>query len=228
MASSVPERSEVFQPPHPSALVTSPVILPVSGPNEIPEPPQLTPAQRRIRALMEWLIVAILALGLALLIKAFLIQAFYIPSGSMEPTLEIGDRIVIYKLGYRFHDVNRGDVIVFSKPDESYDLNELIKRVVAVGGETFELRDGRVFIDGWELDEPYLRPDTLTVSKLPIPGCVNTAIPERCEVPEGTVLVLGDNRSGSQDSRVFGPIDVDTVVGRAFAKLWPPSRIGGL
>lgn len=199
----------------------------VKSPRSEKRPPQTT-AQQLIRALIEWLAVAVFALLLALLVKAFLLQAFYIPSGSMEPTLEIGDRVVIYKLGYRFHDVNPGDVVVFSKPDESYDLNELIKRVVAVGGDTFEILDGYVYINGRMLSEPYLEPDTRTLPKLPIPGCSNAPVRERCEVPEGMVLVLGDNRERSQDSRVFGPIDEDTVIGRTFLKLWPPSNIGTL
>ena len=177
---------------------------------------------------VEWLIVIVCALGLALLLKAFLVEVFVIPSGSMEPTLMIDDRVVVYKLGYRFHEVNRGDVVVFRRPGEDSDADDLIKRVVAVGGETFEIRDGRVHIDGTRLEEPYLPDVERTLPKAPIRGCANEADSQRCEVPVGKVLVLGDSREDSRDSRYFGPVDVDDVVGRAFMKIWPPTDIGGL
>ena len=177
---------------------------------------------------VEWLIVIVCALGLALLLKAFLVEVFVIPSGSMEPTLMVDDRVVVYKLGYRFHEVNRGDVVVFRRPGEDSDVDDLIKRVVAVGGETFEIRDGRVHIDGTRLAEPYLPDAERTFAKAPIRGCANEADSQRCEVPAGKVLVLGDSREDSRDSRYFGPVDVDDVVGRAFMKIWPPTDIGGL
>ena len=190
--------------------------------------PPATRAQRALRAMVEWLLVAGCALVLALLLQAYLVQAFSIPSRSMEPTLMVGDRVVVYKLGYRLHDINRGDVVVFHKPDETSHTDDLIKRVVAVGGETFELRGGRVYIDGELLDEPYLEVADSTFPKGPIPGCATDAAPDRCEVPEGMILVLGDNRQSSRDGRYFGPIDADTVVGRAFMKYWPPNDLGGL
>ena len=179
-------------------------------------------------AVVEWLVVLVCALGLALLLRAFLVEVFVIPSGSMEPTLMIDNRVVVYKLGYRLHDVNRGDVVVFDNPGRGTGVDDLIKRVVALGGETFELRDGRVYIDGARLEEPYLESGESTFPKMPIPGCVNEADPMRCEVPEGMVLMLGDSREDSRDSRFFGPVDTDDIVGRAFMKIWPPSDIGGV
>ena len=181
-----------------------------------------------LRAAFEWLVVAVCALALALVLQAFLVQAFSIPSGSMEPTLSIGDRVIVYKLGYRLHDINRGDVVVFRNPDPSPGTDDLIKRVVALGGETFELRDGRVHIDGRPLEEPYLRSAGSSFSKQPIPGCDNNPASDLCRVPEGRILVLGDNREASRDGRFFGPVDVDSVVGRAFMKYWPPNDIGGI
>ncbi|MYE55899.1 MAG: signal peptidase I, partial [Acidimicrobiaceae bacterium] len=103
-----------------------------------PTPP--TGARRAWSALSEWLVVGVCALGLALLLKAFLVEVFVIPSGSMEPTLMVDNRVVVYKLGYRLHDINRGDVIVFRQPGQAVDADDLIKRVVALGGETFEIR----------------------------------------------------------------------------------------
>ena len=181
-----------------------------------------------LRALIEWLLVGVAALGLALLLQIFLVQAFSIPSRSMEPTLVVGNRVVVFKLGYRLHDVNRGDVVVFSNPDQSGPDDDLIKRVVAVGGETFEMRDGYVHIDGRRLEEPYLQAVGSSFPKQPIHGCINPPEPARCDVPEGKILVMGDNRQSSRDGRFFGPVDVDAVVGRAFMKYWPPGDIGGL
>lgn len=181
-----------------------------------------------LRVALEWLVVAVSALILALVMQAFLVQAFSIPSGSMEPTLSIGDRVVVYKLGYRLHDVHRGDVVVFRSPDPSPGTDDLIKRVVALGGETFELRDGLVYIDGRPLEEPYLESAGSSFPKQPIPGCDNTPASDLCRVPEGRILVLGDNRDASRDGRFFGPVDVESVVGRAFMKYWPPNDIGGV
>lgn len=216
-----PEAQEPHRPEEPDGL---------PGDCDQDEEHQPTRLQRRIRVAGEWLIVAIVAVGLAMLIRAFLVQAFEIPSGSMMPTLQAGDRVVVYKLGYRLHDVGRGDVVVFQNPGDGgfYEFDDLIKRVVAVEGDTFELIDGAVFINGRMLEEPYLAPGTRTQPRWPIPGCENAPVSDRCHLPPRTVLVLGDNRDESHDGRFFGPIGVDTVVGRAFLKYWPPNRIGTL
>jgi len=184
--------------------------------------------RRALSTAVEWLVVLVCSLGLALLLKSLLVEVFEIPSGSMEPTLMIDNRVVVYKLGYRLHGVNRGDVIVFDSPGRSPDGDNLIKRVVALEGETFELRDGSVYIDGARIDEPYLADEESTFPKSPIPGCVNDADSQRCEVPEGKLIVLGDSRENSRDSRFFGPVDTDDIVGRAFIKIWPPSDIGSV
>ena len=195
---------------------------------EDPAGPQQAQPRRAMPVIVEWLVVLVCALGLALLLKAFLVEVFVIPSGSMEPTLMVDNRVVVYKLGYRFRDVNRGDVVVFDSPSQNSGVDDLIKRVVAVGGETFEIREGRVYIDGTLLEEPYLAPGESTFPKAPIRGCMNEPDSLRCEVPQGTVLVLGDSREDSRDSRFFGPIDVDDIVGRAFMKIWPPNDMGGI
>ena len=199
---------------------------PLDGDDAGQTPP--TAARRAWSLLSEWLVVGVCALGLALLLKAFLVEVFVIPSGSMEPTLMVDNRVVVYKLGYRLHEINRGDVIVFHHPGQAADADDLIKRVVALGGETFEIRGTQVYIDGARLEEPYLPPAGSTHPTVPIPGCVNDPEPDRCVVPEGKLLVLGDNRPDSRDGRYFGPIDEDAVVGRAFFKLWPPNDLGGV
>jgi signal peptidase I len=161
------------------------------------------------------------AVVVALLIKTFVVQAFRIPSESMVPTLEMGDRVLVNKLSYDAHDLNRGDVVVFERPDDlpagPNEPKDLIKRVIGLPGEQIVTRDGRVYIDGRLLEEPYLPPSTPTVG-----------IEEELTVPEGEVLVLGDNRQNSSDGRVFGPVPTDSVIGRAFMIMWPPGRMGAL
>jgi signal peptidase I len=180
----------------------------------------------------------IIAFGLALLIKTFLIQAFFIPSQSMVPTLKVGDRVLVNKLVYDFGDVQRGDVIVFENPHlQEPDRNvfeaawnwlteglgfsadpekDFIKRVVGLPGETIEIRNGRVLIDGRRIEEPYLTPQAQRDRSDLAPTVVD----------QGRVFVMGDNRPNSQDSRSsLGQIPLDKVVGKAFVLLWPPSRI---
>ena len=171
--------------------------------------------RRSLRNIIEWVAIVAGALAVALVVKTFLIQAFFIPSLSMFPTLDKGDRVLVNKLSYDLHDVNRGDMVVFDRPAGSpeSDIKDLIKRVVGLAGETIEARDGVVYIDGDRLDEPYLEDGVRTENLSPT------------EIPEGHVFVMGDNRSGSADSRVFGPIDEDTIVGRAFIRVWPLPEI---
>ncbi|MGE3619465.1 MAG: signal peptidase I [Acidimicrobiia bacterium] len=175
-------------------------------------------AKGRARSIVEWAAVIIGALLVALVIKTFLFQAFYIPSESMLPTLEKGDRVLVNKLSYDLHDIHRGDVVVFERPPNQPkdDIKDLIKRVIGIPGDVVESRDGIVYVNDRQLDEPYL-PDGTRTDNLP-----------RQTVPQGHILVLGDNRGASTDSRIFGAIDEDLVVGRAFVKIWPPGRLGGL
>jgi signal peptidase I len=181
----------------------------------------------RLRSAVEWVAVVVGALVVALVVKTFLFQAFYIPSGSMEPTLEKGDRVLVNKLSYDLHDVHRGDVVVFElDPAEvgADGIKDLIKRVIGLPGDVIETRDGVVYINDSPLEEPYLTDGTKTGD--PTDG-QNPSI-ERQTVPDGHVYVLGDNRSNSADSRYRGPIPIDSIVGRAFVLVWPPGDIGGL
>ena len=176
-----------------------------------------------VRSAVEWAAVIVGALVVALVVKTFLFQAFYIPSASMEPTLREGDRVLVNKLSYDVHDINRGDIIVFELPPEKVGpdgIKDLIKRAIGLPGEVIETRDGIVYIDGKKIDEPYL-PEGITTNKPPI---------ARQTVPEDHIFVMGDNRDNSADSRYSyrGTIPIDSVVGRAFVQVWPPSRIGGL
>jgi signal peptidase I len=183
--------------------------------------PKAPPKRRKaspLRSLVEWTLVIGGALALALLIRTFAVQTFKIPSESMERTLLVKDRVLVNKLSYRVHDINRGDVVVFTRPprETNTQIKDLIKRVIALPGETVEGRDGHVLIDGRLLTEPYLEPGKVTSDFAPQ------------KVPQGMVWVMGDNRDHSLDSRFFGPIEQRTVVGRAFLRIWPFGRIGWL
>ena len=175
--------------------------------------------RKKSRALREWLIVIVGALLVALLIRTFLFQAYEIPSPSMTDTLRIGDRVLVNKLSYKFHGVHRGDVVVFKRPPGEPDPNikDLIKRVIGLPGETLVFKDCRVYVSGRALVEPY------TDGQCTDPPQTNID-PDRdgkITVPQGMLFVMGDNRGGSFDSRYFGPIEKNSVVGRAFVIMWP-------
>ena len=181
------------------------------------------------RTLIEWAILIGSALAIALLIKTFLFQAFYIPSESMTPTLQVGDRVLVNKLSYKLHDVNRGDIVVFKAPDGegAAGVKDLVKRVIGLPGETIELREGNVFVDGEPLDEPYLADGESTTPTQNFSGkCEPPASESTCVVPADSYLVLGDNRNESKDGRVFGPIQESDIVGRVFVRIWPIGDIG--
>ena len=174
------------------------------------------PRSRR-RQLIEWVIVIVAAAMTAVVLRAEVVQAFEIPSLSMSPTLKQGDRVLVNKLG---HDFDRGDIVVFERPpgQEASEIKDLIKRVIALPGETVSSADGRVLINGEPLDEPYLAAN------------VRTVIDEEdvTRVPTGQYWVMGDNRTQSTDSRFFGPIRKSSIIGRAFVRMWPVNRWGGL
>jgi signal peptidase I len=167
---------------------------------------------------IEWVAVLAVAVLAAFLIRAFVFEPFFIPSGSMEPTLKVGDRVLVNKLSYDAHSVHRGDVVVFARPANDFTpgIKDLIKRVIGLPGETVSGQNGAVYINGQRLKEPWLPKNDPTA---PFPAVV---------VPAGDYFVMGDNRGNSADSRVLGPIAGDLIVGRAFIRVWPISRIGGL
>jgi signal peptidase I len=173
--------------------------------------------QSGTRQAIEWVLLVGTALVIAILIKTFLFQAFYIPSESMYPTLKTHDRVLVNKLSYKVHDVHRGDIVVFEKPkSETSDIKDLVKRVIGLPGETVEGRNGHIYIDNRRLEEPYL------------PAGVETSTFAAQHIPSNSVWVMGDNRVASRDSRYFGPILESSIVGRVFVRIWPPSRLGFL
>lgn len=187
--------------------------------SHVSAPPRgATPGARLLRSGIEWLVIIGGAVLVALVVKTFFVQAFWIPSASMVPALMEGDRVLVNKLSYRLHEVERGDLIVFERPDcdepAEPQIKDLIKRVVALPGEQVQGVDGRVQVDGRPLDEGYLPPGAVTADFGPY------------AVPAGHVWVMGDNRGISKDSRFLcgnaaTPIDEDSVIGKAFVQVWP-------
>jgi signal peptidase I len=191
------------------------------SPTEVAEAPEPEPRRKRsgTRQIIEWLLLIVAALLLALLIKAFLFQAFYIPSESMVPTLHKNDRVLVNKLSYKLHDVHRGDIVVFTAPPgEQSDIKDLVKRVIGLPGDKVAFRDGIVYINDKPLQEKYL-PDGVVTSQ-------SCGVSEEVTVPPKHYWVMGDNRQASKDSRCFGAIPESHIVGRVFFKMWPLSDLG--
>jgi signal peptidase I len=164
-------------------------------------------------SLLEFLIILLVAFALVFgLVRPFIVEAFYIPSESMMPTLEVGDRVFVNKFIYRIAEPERDDIVVFESIEGSEQ--DLIKRVVAVPGDTVAVQNGVLFVNGQLQEEPY----------------VNDAFPDGSffgptTVPEDSVFVMGDNRGNSRDSRFFGPVSISNVEGEAFLTFWPPSHV---
>lgn len=180
---------------------------------------------------VEFLDSAIVALALVfLIIKPFIVQAFWIPSDSMLPTLHRNDRILVNKFIYRFREPRRGDVIVFRAPeaalrasfDGDHGEKDFIKRVIGLPGDEIKIRDRTVYVNGEELIEPYISDEP----PYDFPRGRGTY-----KVPKDSLFVMGDNRPNSNDSHIWGPLPRDEVLGKAFVIFWPPGRwqlVGGV
>jgi signal peptidase I len=188
-------------------------------------------------SLVELVLIVAVALGLALGIQAFLVKPFRIPSESMVPTLEIGQRVLVDRVTFKFGEPDRGDIVVFKPPvgqpnqcgvqrasdqpcprptSERSDTN-FIKRVVAVPGDRLKIVEGSVYINGRRQREPYARLD---------PQCGTCNLSREITIPEDHYYMMGDNRGESADSREWGPVPKDWIIGKAFMTYWPPGRIG--
>ncbi len=174
----------------------------------------------RSRWIIEWVVVLVVALGLAVVLRTFVIQTYSIPSGSMIPTLMVGDRILVDKLSYHMHPVHRGDVVVFATPPKEVPIlmvKDLVKRVIGLPGETISSGpNGAVLINGKAIAQPWL---TANARQDPGPPIVTQ------KIPKGDIFVMGDNRGSSDDSRDYGPVRESLIVGRAVFGFWPLSRI---
>jgi signal peptidase I len=169
-----------------------------------------------VRWLAELVAMVALAFLLATMIRTFVVQPYVVPSGSMIPTIEIGDRVLANKFIYRFRDPRVGEIVVLDDPTGS--VPTLIKRVIATEGQVVDIVDGRVIVDGVPLDEPYTHGRPTEPQTVPMPYTV----------PEDSVWLMGDNRTNSQDSRYFGAVPVSEVRGLAFWRFWPLNRLGKL
>lgn len=174
-----------------------------------------------------------MAIGLALVIQAFLVKPYRIPSPSMVDTLLIKDRVLVNRLVYHLRDVERGDIIVFH-----YPLNRdfvFIKRVVGLPGDRLQAKDGRLYVNGVAQAEPYVHRTNGTVDRTepagPLPGTTMAhpwSLAQEYTVPKGSYFMMGDNRADSDDSRVWGPVPESDLIGSAFFIYWPLSRLGPL
>ena len=227
MASSAPSKTD-----RPSEELFSEISFRRAFPKEPVLVPKHKPFWRELPVLV------VIAFAVALILKSFVLQAFYIPSASMEETLQIGDRVLVEKMSYRMGGPRHGDVVVFEKdlnpavvlPEDEDSVfgkiadafkglfgfptgesQDYIKRVIGIPGDTVEGRNGRVFVNDKPIEEPYLEEGVQTSNFGPV------------NVPKEQIFVMGDNRSNSADSREFGPVPIDTVVGRAFLLIWPPA-----
>lgn len=202
---------------------------------------------RRLRqnTLVEVVVTIAVGLAFALAIEALAVKPYRIPSGSMEPTLAVGQRVLVSRIGHRLgKDPKIGDIVVFDPPFGAAALlcrdaghsgagtrrpcaragtgkhpEVFIKRVVALGGDTIAVRNGHVVRNGKLVSEPFIRS---------CGGGSGCNFPVAIRIPKGDVFVMGDNRGSSDDSRFWGPISVSRIIGKAFATYWPPSRIGGV
>jgi signal peptidase I len=194
-------------------------------------------------SVIELVVIVVVALGLALGIQAFLVKPFRIPSESMVPTLQVGQRVLVDRITPKLgNDYERGDILVFTPPagadtdscgvpdqagrpcpraTPNHSSADFIKRVVAVGGDRVAIRGGHVWLNGREQRESFAN----------LSGCTpgdECDMPREITIPKGYFFMMGDNRGSSADSRVWGPIPKKWVIGPAFATYWPPRRIGTL
>ena len=183
-----------------------------------------------LKQVREWLVVIVAAVFIAMALRTFVVQQFYIAGPSMEVTLFGDDRVLVNKLSYRFGSPSRGDVIVFDRITLNGDTvqhDDLIKRVIGLPGETLTIADCVVSIDGTVLDEPWLGDQELDSTLEPGVRC-GAADVGPTTMGENEVFLIGDNRPMSFDSRMFGPVDIDLIVGRAIVVIWPPSSMSTL
>lgn len=172
-------------------------------------------AKHMRKQIIEWVLVIAAALITATVLRASVVQAFSIPSVSMEDTLLVGDRVLVNKLNKK---ATPGDIVVFHRPpgEETSPIKDLIKRVVAVEGDTVSARENQLLVNGRPIDESYLEDGTMTLDF------------DEVQVPKDHVFVMGDNRTSSRDSRIFGPIKKSSIIGHAYFRVWPPGRFGGI
>jgi len=186
--------------------------------------PGANPPQKkrsRSRTVLEWLIVVVVAVLVSLLVRTYVFQTFFIPSGSMEPTLQIGDRIMVSKLSVEFGTIHRGDILVFKAPpgvqsDCGDNVTDLVKRVIGLPGDHLTSKGSTIYVNGQPLKQPWTHNE-------PIFRHIG-----KVTVPAKHYFMMGDNEPNSCDSRWWGSIPRSSVIGKAFLRFWPLSRFGFL
>lgn len=189
------------------------------------DPPEQTPWPRtprkrsRARVTGEWVAIVIIAVAFSLLIRTYVFQTFYIPSASMEPTLQIGDRLIVDKLSVDFGTINRGDIVVFKAPPAENcgaKVSDLVKRVIGIPGDHLTSKGNTIYVNGKPLKEAWTHTEPLG------PAIGNVT------VSANHYFMMGDNHSDSCDSRSWGTVPQSDIIGKAFVRIWPLSRIGFL
>ena len=216
------------EPNEPTAVVVDDVPVPGEPIEGLGEPLAPTPPRRRSRWMREGIIVLAVALVVAVLLRTYVVQTFYIPTGSMEPTLNVGDRILVNKLSYHLHGIHRGDIVVFTRPPHEDCggpvVGDLVKRVIGLPGERVSVAGGYVDINGKRLNESWLPASRQGITGQGPPGnAANLAHPYK--VPANEYFVMGDNRMDSCDSRYWGPVSRHLIVGKVELRVWPLSGL---
>ena len=178
-------------------------------------------ARSRTRSIVEWIVIIALAVLVSLLVRTYVFQTFFIPSGSMEPTLQIGDRIVVSKLSVDFGTIHRGDILVFKAPAAvrtqcGDDVADLVKRVIGLPGDHLTSKGDTIYVDHVPLKQPWTHYE-------PLGRAIGNVT-----VPKNHYFMMGDNQPDSCDSRYWGTIPRSSVIGKAVMRIWPVSRIGSL
>jgi signal peptidase I len=202
------------------------------------------PPKSRLNSILELIVIVLVAIGLALAIQAFIVKPYKIPSRSMEPTLEVGQRVLVDRIGMHFSEPKIGEVVVFHPPKDAEqqvcgpaphmvtpggaacDAPEpqqasvnFIKRIVAGPGDTLYIKEGHAYVNGKREKDPYITP---------CGGSSECNFPTPIKIPAGHWFMMGDNRGESDDSRFWGPVPTSWIIGQAFFTYWPPDRIGSL
>lgn len=166
-----------------------------------------------MKSLFEWVVIIAVAFVLSIVIRNYVVDTRIVPTGSMLPTIQLQDRLIVDRLFYKYDIIERGDIIVFQAPVAAMEDKDLVKRVIGLPGEKVEIKNSKVYIDGKALNEPYIG-SPVNYEYGPI------------TVPEDSYFMLGDNRGASKDSHVWGFLPSDKILGRVWIRYWPLKEFG--
>lgn len=169
--------------------------------------------KKYVQTILEWAALIVVAWLISFAIRTFVFDTRIVPTGSMLPTIQLQDRVIFDKLFYRFGSLERGDIIMFTPPQGSGESDDLVKRIVGLPGESLEVREGKVWINGMVLEEPYLD-QAPKYSYGPL------------KIPENAYIMFGDNRNNSKDAHIWGVLPKENIEGRVLLRYWPLDRFG--